>query len=191
MFNINTTKIINQYGYLIVLLGSLIEWETFIVFAGMLAHKKILFLHKIIIITITGSVISNQILFFIGKKYSKKFLFIFKNYNFKIQKYRKLIINYPYIFIIITRFIYGFRLISPITIGIANISNIKFFLLNIFGAFIWTFFFTITGYFFGEIISTWIQDFTKIIKYFLYIFLLFLIIKLLLKIIKKYTSTFK
>ncbi|QJC37457.1 hypothetical protein GJU02_01820 [Enterobacteriaceae endosymbiont of Donacia thalassina] len=186
MFNINITKIINQYGYFIIFLGSLIEWETFIIIAGMLAHKKILFLHKIIFITIIGSVISNQVLFFIGKKYNKKFLSFFKNYNLKIQKYHKLIINYPYIFIIITRFIYGFRLISPITMGISNISNIKFFLLNIIGAIIWAIFFTITGYFFGEIISTWIKNFIKIMKYFLYIFLLFVIIKILLKIIKKY-----
>ncbi|QJC38268.1 hypothetical protein GJU04_01830 [Enterobacteriaceae endosymbiont of Donacia marginata] len=185
MFNINITKIMNHYGYLIILLGSLIEWETLIIISGMLAHKKILFLHKIIIITITGSVISNQVLFFIGKKYSKKFLSFLKDHNFKIQKYHNLMINYPYIFIIITRFIYGFRLISPITMGITNISNIKFFLLNIIGAIIWTIFFTITGYFFGEIISNWIKDFSKIIKYFLYIVLLFIIIKIIIKIIKK------
>ncbi|QJC37869.1 hypothetical protein GJU03_01815 [Enterobacteriaceae endosymbiont of Donacia bicoloricornis] len=186
MFNINIAKTMNQYGYLFILLGSLIEWETLIIISGMLAHKKILFLHKIIIITIIGSVISNQILFFIGKKYNKKFLSFFKNYNFKIKKYHNLITNYPYIFIIITRFIYGFRLISPIIMGITNISNIKFFLLNIIGAIIWTIFFTITGYFFGEIISAWIRDFSKIIKYFLYIFLLFIVIKIFIKIIKKY-----
>ncbi|QJC35829.1 DedA family protein [Enterobacteriaceae endosymbiont of Donacia sparganii] len=185
MLAINIAKIINKYGYFIILLSSLVEWETFIIIAGMLAHKKILFLNKIIFITITGSIISNQILFYLGKKYSKNFLSFFKNYNLKIQKYRNLILSYPYLFIIFTRFIYGFRLISPITMGIINISNIKFFLLNVIGAVIWTIFFTITGYFFGEIISTWIKDFTKIIKYILYIILLFIILKILFKIIKK------
>ncbi|WP_168894004.1 DedA family protein [Enterobacteriaceae endosymbiont of Donacia cincticornis] len=191
MFDINLTKIMYKYGYLIVLFSSLIEWETFIIIAGMLAHKKILNLNNIIIITIIGSILSNQILFYIGKKYSKNFLFILKNYNLKIQKYRFLFKKYPYFFIIITRFIYGFRLISPITMGITKISNVKFFLSNIIGAFIWTFFFTISGYFFGEIISTWIKDITKIIQYFLFIFLLLIIIFFLFKFIKIKFKYFK
>ncbi|WP_169786064.1 DedA family protein [Enterobacteriaceae endosymbiont of Donacia crassipes] len=191
MFDINLTKIMYKYGYFIILLSSLIEWETFIIIAGMLAHKKILNLNNIIIITIVGSILSNQILFFIGKKYSKNFLSFFKNYNLKIQKYRVLFKKYPYFFIIITRFIYGFRLISPITMGITKISSIKFFFLNIIGAFIWTIFFTISGYFFGEIISKWIKDTTKIIQYFLFIFLLLIISLFLFKIIKKKFKYFK
>ncbi|QJC33010.1 DedA family protein [Enterobacteriaceae endosymbiont of Donacia semicuprea] len=183
MLSTNIIKIINHYGYIIILLSSFIAWETFIIIAGMLSHKKILLLNKIIIITIIGSLISNQLLFYIGKKYSKKFLFFFKNYKYKIQKYHDIIFNYPYIFII-TRFIYGFRLISPIIMGIIKISYLKFFLLNIIGSIIWTIFFTIIGYFFGEIIFIWIQDITKIIKYFIYFFLLLIIIKFLYKIIK-------
>ncbi|QJC34999.1 DedA family protein [Enterobacteriaceae endosymbiont of Donacia piscatrix] len=191
MFDINLTKIMYKYGYLIILLSSLIEWETFIIIAGMLAHKKILNLNNIIIITIIGSIMSNQILFLVGKKYSKNFLSFFEKKNLKIKKYQVLFKKYPYFFIIITRFIYGFRLISPIVMGITNISSIKFFILNIIGAFIWTFFFTIAGYFFGEIISKWIKDTTKIVKYFLFIFLLLIIIIFLFKIIKKKINYFK
>ncbi|WP_168920169.1 DedA family protein [Enterobacteriaceae endosymbiont of Donacia dentata] len=185
MLNTNIIKIINHYGYIIILLSSLIEWETFIVIAGMLAHKKILFLNKILFITVIGSIISNQLLFYIGKKYSKKFLFFFKNYRYKIQKYHTIITKYPYIFII-TKFIYGFRLLSPIIMGIIKISYLKFFLLNITGSIIWTIFFTITGYFFGEIIFNFIKNFANFIKYFIYFFLLFIIIKFIYKIIKKY-----
>ncbi|QJC33825.1 hypothetical protein GJT93_01825 [Enterobacteriaceae endosymbiont of Donacia provostii] len=191
MFDINLTEIMYKYGYLIILLSSLIEWETFIIIAGMLAHKKILNLNKIIIITIIGSILSNQILFYIGKKYGKSLLSFLKNYNVKIQKYSLLLKKYPYFFIIITRFIYGFRLISPIIMGITNISNINFFLLNIIGAFIWTIFFTTSGYFFGEIISKSIKDTTKISKYFLYFFLLLLIIIFIFKFLQKKNRYFK
>ncbi|QJC33419.1 DedA family protein [Enterobacteriaceae endosymbiont of Donacia clavipes] len=183
MLSTNIIKIINHYGYIIILLSSLIEWETFIIIAGILAHKKILFLNKIIIITILGLIISNQLLFYIGKKYSKIFLFFFKNYKYKIKKYHDIIFNYPYIFII-TKFIYGFRLISPVIMGIVKISYLKFFLLNIISSIIWTIFFIMIGYFFGEIIFIWIKDFTKIIKYFIYFSLLLIIIRFLYKIIK-------
>ncbi|QJC31788.1 DedA family protein [Enterobacteriaceae endosymbiont of Donacia tomentosa] len=186
LLDINIIKIVIRYGYLIVFLGALIEGETFVIISGMLAHKRILIFYKIIVVAVIGAILGDQFLFYIGKKYSKNFLHLFKNYNLKIKKYSNLIINYPYFFIIIIRFMYGFRLIGPVVIGITNISNLKFFVFNIIGAIIWVLIFSSSGYFFGEVITSFAGDINKIIKYILCLLSLIFIIKIFYKIFKKH-----
>ncbi|QJC30093.1 DedA family protein [Enterobacteriaceae endosymbiont of Plateumaris sericea] len=185
MFDIDITKIINQYGYLIILIGSLLEGETCIVIGGIAAHKKLLIYHWVIIISTLGAIIGDQFLFYIGKKYSNKLLFFFKKNNFKLYKYQNLITNYPYIFIIMVRFMYGFRLIGPIIIGITKIKTFKFLIFNIIGAIIWSIIFVSLGFIFGDIITSWIKDINKITKYILYILSIILLIKIIYTFLKK------
>ncbi|QJC30958.1 DedA family protein [Enterobacteriaceae endosymbiont of Macroplea appendiculata] len=179
---LNFTKIITEYGYLVVFLGSLIEGETFIIIAGLLASKKILLFYRIVILAVCGSFIGVQLLFHIGHKYSKKILYFLKKYNFNFSKYYNIINNYPYIFILIVRFIYGLRLIGPIIIGITNVSKFKFALFNFIGAVIWAIIFTSAGYFFGGIITTLITDLNKIIKYIFLIITILISIKIIHKV---------
>ncbi|QJC31371.1 hypothetical protein GJT87_01860 [Enterobacteriaceae endosymbiont of Macroplea mutica] len=179
---LNFTKIITEYGYLVVFLGSLIEGETFIIIAGLLASKQILLFYRIVILAICGSFIGDQLLFYIGQKYSKKILYFLKKYNFNFTKYYNIIHNYPYIFILIVRFIYGLRLIGPIIIGITNVSKLKFTFFNFVGAVIWAMIFTSAGYFFGGVITTLITDLNKIIKYIFFIITVLIIIKIIHKL---------
>ncbi|QJC29653.1 DedA family protein [Enterobacteriaceae endosymbiont of Plateumaris pusilla] len=185
MIDIDVTKIINQYGYLIILIGSLLEGETCIIIGGVAVHKGLLIYHWVIIISTLGAIIGDQFLFFIGKIYSNKLLFFFKKNNLKIYKYQNLITNYPYIFIIMVRFMYGFRLIGPIIIGITKVTTFKFLIFNIIGAIIWSIIFVSLGFIFGDIITSWIKDINKMIKYILYILIIIFIIKIIYKIIKK------
>ncbi|QJC28763.1 DedA family protein [Enterobacteriaceae endosymbiont of Plateumaris consimilis] len=185
MFDIDITKIINQYGYLIILIGSLIEGETFIIIGGIAIHKGLLIYHWVIIISTLGAIIGDQFLFYIGKKYSNKLLFFLKKNDLKVHKYQNLITNYPYIFIIMVRFMYGFRLIGPIIIGITNITTFKFLIFNIIGSIIWSLIFVSLGFVFGDIITSWIGDINKITIYVLYILVFIFILKIIYKIIKK------
>ncbi|WP_208754518.1 DedA family protein [Enterobacteriaceae endosymbiont of Neohaemonia nigricornis] len=186
---LNFTKIITHYGYLMVFLGSLIEGETFVIIAGLLANKNMLSFYKIVIIAVIGSFIGDQFLFYLGQRYSTQILYFLNKYNFKIKKYYNIIRNYPYIFILVIRFIYGLRLVGPIIIGIINVSLLEFIIFNIIGAIIWAFIFTSAGYFFGGIITTLIIDLNKIIKYLLCTIIILFIIKLIYKkYIKKKNS---
>ncbi|QJC30541.1 DedA family protein [Enterobacteriaceae endosymbiont of Neohaemonia nigricornis] len=189
LFMLNFTKIITHYGYLMVFLGSLIEGETFVIIAGLLANKNMLSFYKIVIIAVIGSFIGDQFLFYLGQRYSTQILYFLNKYNFKIKKYYNIIRNYPYIFILVIRFIYGLRLVGPIIIGIINVSLLEFIIFNIIGAIIWAFIFTSAGYFFGGIITTLIIDLNKIIKYLLCTIIILFIIKLIYKkYIKKKNS---
>lgn len=55
----------------------------------------------------------------------------------KIERAQKLIQRHPYLFVIGTRFMYGFRVIGPTLIGASQLPPKIFLPLNILGAFAW------------------------------------------------------
>lgn len=68
-----------------------------------------------------------------------KLLRRFSKHQDKIERAQKLIQRHPYLFVIGTRFMYGFRVIGPTLIGASQLPPKIFLPLNILGAFAWAF----------------------------------------------------
>lgn len=66
--------------------------------------------------------------------------------------------RHPYLFVIGTRFMYGFRVVGPLLIGASRLPPKIFLPLNIVGALIWALLFTTLGYLGGEVIAPWLHD---------------------------------
>ncbi|ECY9604183.1 DedA family protein, partial [Salmonella enterica subsp. enterica serovar Braenderup] len=71
---------------------------------------------------------------------------------------QKMIQRHPYLFVIGTRFMYGFRVVGPLLIGASRLPPKIFLPLNIVGALIWALLFTTLGYLGGEVIAPWLHD---------------------------------
>ncbi|PPI88740.1 hypothetical protein CRV09_00265 [Candidatus Pantoea edessiphila] len=169
--HLNTSELIAQYGYLALFIGCLAEGETFTLIGGITVHEGLLNPTGVFLTAMAGGILGDQILYWIGRKYGTRILQKAKKYKNKIIKAKISIKRQPSFFVIGVRFMYGFRIIGPIIIGASRLNSMKFFILNIIGAFIWSFTFITLGYYAGSAIIHWLYKINKHLKYVLWIFI--------------------
>ena len=75
-------QFVENWGYVAVFLGSLVEGESVIFMAGFLAHEGYLSLPKIILVSFIGTLIADQGTYFIGHYYGKSVIDKFPSLNY-------------------------------------------------------------------------------------------------------------
>lgn len=178
---LDVNKLIEEYGYIALLIGCLSEGETFTILSGVAVHEGLLHFGWAILTAIIGGTLGDQLLFWIGRRYGYYILNRFKRYQVKLNKATYLIKKNPSLFVIGVRFMYGLRIIGPIIIGASKLNPIKFLLFNIIGSILWAVVFITLGYFAGALVTLWLHKFKKYLKHLLY--LIFVIIFAIILII--------
>ncbi|ECR6562906.1 DedA family protein [Salmonella enterica subsp. enterica serovar Brandenburg] len=154
--DINT--LITHYGYAALVIGSMAEGETVTLLGGVAAHQGLLKFPLVAAAVALGGMMGDQLLYLLGRCYGGKVLRRFPRYHTKIRRAQKMIQRHPYLFVIGTRFMYGFRVVGPLLIGASRLPPKIFLPLNIVGALIWALLFTTLGYLGGEMIAPWLHD---------------------------------
>ncbi|EHA8173801.1 DedA family protein [Salmonella enterica subsp. enterica] len=154
--DINT--LITHYGYTALVIGSMAEGETITLLGGVAAHQGLLKFPLVAAAVALGGMMGDQLLYLLGRCYGGKILRRFPRYHTKIRRAQKMIQCHPYLFVIGTRFMYGFRVVGPLLIGASRLPPKIFLPLNIVGALIWALLFTTLGYLGGEVIAPWLHD---------------------------------
>ncbi|EBO0127245.1 DedA family protein [Salmonella enterica] len=154
--DINT--LITHYGYAALVIGSMAEGETVTLLGGVAAHQGLLKFPLVAAAVALGGMMGDQLLYLLGRCYGGKILRRFPRYHTKIRRAQKMIQRHPYLFVIGTRFMYGFRVVGPLLIGASRLPPKIFLPLNIVGALIWALLFTTLGYLGGEVIAPWVHD---------------------------------
>ncbi|EBE9961759.1 DedA family protein [Salmonella enterica] len=154
--DINT--LITHYGYAALVIGSMAEGETVTLLGGVAAHQGLLKFPLVAAAVALGGMMGDQLLYLLGRCYGGKILRRFPRYHTKIRRAQKMIQRHPYLFVIGTRFMYGFRMVGPLLIGASRLPPKIFLPLNIVGALIWALLFTTLGYLGGEVIAPWLHD---------------------------------
>ncbi|CDW12817.1 putative membrane protein [Salmonella enterica subsp. enterica serovar Paratyphi A] len=154
--DINT--LITHYGYAALVIGSMAEGETVTLWGGVAAHQGLLKFPLVAAAVALGGMMGDQLLYLLGRCYGGKILRRFPRYHTKIRRAQKMIQRHPYLFVIGTRFMYGFRVVGPLLIGASRLPPKIFLPLNIVGALIWALLFTTLGYLGGEVIAPWLHD---------------------------------
>lgn len=151
-------SIIITYGYWALLLGTLFEGETITIISGFLARRGYLHLPIVIVISFVGTVVGDQTCFFIGRLKGRAFLEKRPAWLKKKIIVDKFLNKHSTITIILFRFVYGIRTITPFVIGMSSITAFRFVILNMLGAFVWAVAFGTAGYVFGTALEFFIQD---------------------------------
>lgn len=113
--------LISQYGYAALVIGSLAEGETVTLLGGLAAHQGLLKFPLVVLSVALGGMIGDQVLYLCGRRFGGKLLRRFSKHQDKIERAQKLIQRHPYLFVIGTRFMYGFRVIGPTLIGASQL----------------------------------------------------------------------
>lgn len=156
--------LISQYGYAALVIGSIAEGETITLLGGVAAHQGLLRFPLVVISVALGGMIGDQLLYLLGRRYGMKLLRRFSRHRDKVHQAQTLIRRHPYLFVIGSRFMYGFRIVGPLLIGTSRLRPRIFLPLNIIGALVWALLFTTLGYVGGEVIGPWLHQFDQHIK---------------------------
>ena len=157
--------LITQYGYAALVIGSVAEGETITLLGGVAAHQGLLRFWLVVVSVALGGMIGDQLLYLLGRRYGERILRRFSRHQKKIRRAQKLIQRRPYLFVIGSRFMYGFRIIGPLLIGASHLPPKVFLPLNILGAIIWALIFTTLGYVGGEVIGPWLHHLDQHLKH--------------------------
>jgi membrane protein DedA with SNARE-associated domain len=146
-------EIVKEWGYLAVLLGSMIEGESVILTACVMAYMGYLSIAKIVGIAFFGTLVADQGLYYVGRLYGHKILERFPKLKAPSEKAFTLLHKWDLWFILSFRFIYGIRIVSPIVIGTSGVPPRRFIPLNFVAALVWTSISCTGGYLLGGIID--------------------------------------
>lgn len=153
---------LQTYGYWIVFVGSVFEGELILLSASAAAALGYLNIYKVFSVAFLTTIAVDQILFFLGYKLGSDWLIVkFPKLSNARNKAILFLHKIDTFFILVFRFIYGIRTISPLIIGSAHIKPIKFIFLNIVSGFIWAFLGCWVGYTISDLIMDGTLPLTK------------------------------
>lgn len=148
------------------------EGEMVMITSVIAAHHGHLNLWMVLAIGLTGTYASDSFYFFLGRKKGKEWLQKKAHFKKKYEVIDRKIDRYPILIFLVYRFMYGFRTIAPLAIGMSNTRTSKFLLLSAISTLVWGTTYSAIGYIFGEVLQSKFSHIEHIEKYVIGILLL-------------------
>lgn len=155
-------QLIEIYGYPAIVLGTIIEGESILIIAGMFSSWGYLNLPLIMVMAFIGSFSGDQFFFFLGRHRGTLLLNRYKKWQSRVDRIHRLLRRHHDVIILGFRFLYGFRLVTPLILGMnRSIKAGRFMSLNGVSALVWSILVAGGGYFFGQAIQVFLQELKK------------------------------
>lgn len=155
-------QMIITYGYILIFAGTFIEGETILILAGFLAHRGYLDIPLVILAAFLGSLLGDQVYFFLGRHRGAAVLARRPGWKAKIERVNRFLGTHSTLVILSFRFLYGLRTVAPFAIGMSGVPAPRFALLNALSALVWAVAVGGLGYLFGHTMETILGDMRKI-----------------------------
>lgn len=144
------TRFLDQYGYVAVLLGTMVEGETLLILGGFAAHQGYLHLPAVMLAAFVGSLLGDLGWFYVGRRYGQRALAKFPRLQTRVERVTALLQRRETGLLLSFRFIYGIRTVTPLAAGLSRIPAARFMLLNGLGAAAWSVAIASAGYVVGH-----------------------------------------
>ena len=131
------TDLVIRYGYVMLVAGVIVEGDATLVAASVLAHRGYLALGAVMVIAAVTSLTMNQIYFRLGRRQGIKRVAkadghrLFRNIVHHTRKHAIWLV-------LLSRFVFGFRMAIPMTVGALGMTMTRFLIADVFGAIIWS-----------------------------------------------------
>jgi membrane protein DedA with SNARE-associated domain len=132
------TELLDHYGYLAVLVGTVLEGETILILGGFAAHQGYLQLPWVMLAAFAGSVTGDLGWFFLGRRYGQRALARFPRLRAGVERATASLQRRETLLLLSFRFVYGIRTVTPLAAGLSSIPAARFVLLNALGATVWS-----------------------------------------------------
>jgi membrane protein DedA with SNARE-associated domain len=135
--NMDFATLIQQYGYAVVFVGSVLEGETLLALAGVAAHRGYLSLQWVMAVAAAGAFLGDQLCFLIGRRFGGCVLARWPRLEPSIARADALLARRGGTVVVGLRFTYGLRLAGVLAIGMSRMRWLRFASLNLLGALLW------------------------------------------------------
>jgi membrane protein DedA with SNARE-associated domain len=152
-------ELFSQYGYLMLLVGSLGEGMPIMLFGGFAAHRGWLELIPwVILVGAVGNALANGVWFFGARYAGRRLLKKRVDWAAKIERVDRLLEKWEGPMVIGARFIPGFSSTTTIAVALSAMPSMRFLVLNSIGALVWALAFGVLGYVLGQAIEGLLGD---------------------------------
>lgn len=141
---------LEQYGYLALVIGTFFEGETAILVASSLIHQDLFDGVPTVLAGFAGSFISDWLYYLIGRLNGKYFIDRRPKLKAKLEPVKNLFQKYQMQILFSYRFLYGFRVVIPLVIGMSQIKPGHFLFYSVASGLIWATTVSTVGYFVGR-----------------------------------------
>jgi len=143
-------ELLQEYGYIILFIWSILEGEMGLLMAGIMAHTGHMNLPISVFVAGLGGFAGDQIYFYVGR-FNKGFIQRkLHNQRRKFAIAHLLLKKYGWPLIFVQRYLYGLRTVIPMSIGITKYSSKKFAFINLLSAWAWAAITIIPAFLLGE-----------------------------------------
>jgi len=149
-------QVLSEYGYFALVVGCILEGETILILGAMAAQRGYLDLPLVMLAAFVGSLSGDQLCFQLGRRCGARLLERRPRWRLMAATIETRLGRYRDLFLFGFRFLYGLRVISPFVIGLAEVSALRFTVLNTLGAGVWAVSFALLGYSFGHGVETFL-----------------------------------
>lgn len=149
---------VTKYGYLAIFIGCFFEGETILVAGGFAAYQGLLKLPWVIVLAFLGTFTANVLFFSIGRLKGQALIRKRPHLQAKVAHLDALLIRYRWWLIMLFRFFYGLRTITPFAIGMSTLSTGQFLLLDTVSGIIWATLVGGLGFVFGKTVEVFMAD---------------------------------
>lgn len=140
---------IMKFGYPALFIGTLLEGESVLIAAGVLARSGYLDLNLVVLIALAGTYTADLSIYLLGRKKGEGMISKFPVAKIYYPKVKNLFDKYGIWAIFITRYLYGFRLAAAGFLGLMKMSKRKYLPFNFLSCMIWAIVIGNLGYMFG------------------------------------------
>jgi membrane protein DedA with SNARE-associated domain len=148
------TDLLIHLGYVALFIGTFLEGETVLLLAAFLAHRGYLNIYLVVGVATLGTILGDQVFYFIGRKRGMAFLDRRPWWKSKTLRAQALIRRHELLIILTFRFLYGLRNIIPFALGVSGTRPHRFVPFNIAAAAVWAAVIGGLGYSLGEVAAS-------------------------------------
>jgi membrane protein DedA with SNARE-associated domain len=146
-------EFLHHYGYFALSIGTFLEGETAILVASSLASSGLFRVPYVIIFAFFGSFLSDWIYYLIGRLNGKYFLEKRPVLKEKFKPVRKFFTTHRLQILFSYRFLYGFRIIIPLMLGMSDLKPLQYLGFSILAGLLWASAVSCAGYLAGLILE--------------------------------------
>lgn len=157
--DVSFAELVQRYGYLAVLGGTLLEGETVLLLAGVAAHQGHLDFALVCTVAFAGGTLGDQFFFWFGRVSGPRLLQRWPRLGAASSRIGPLLLRHDALLIFSIRFMYGLRIAGPIVIGALGVKVGRFSVFNVLGAAVWAPLIAGAGYVSGHALDPLLGDF--------------------------------
>ncbi len=137
------------FGYLLTFIGTFVEGEITLMTSSYMAFLGNLSILVVFLIGIAGVMCADNWWFYVGKRFGTKFVDSHAHLKVRVSIVQQLLEKNQLLVVLLYRYAWGFRTITPIVLGTTHISRLRFFIYTLIITPIWATIFASIGYRFG------------------------------------------